>query len=329
MYPFLLNGIKAVFGQTLDSTILIALFNMLLNTITALLTIPLLKEFVDFINSIVPSTNGHKQKLHIEQITISKYLPAVPGIMLRAITEDTKIILQRTGEYLMYEFELAPPSPPDHTNHHTPLTIFGKRFDRFAPMFRKLHIKNNHPASAVSEIHDISYDQETHKLMYLDIKDNIETILTRLLPIKQEELEAAEEQQQGYLETAITSCIETLKLTKSIREDIDRLRGTTNEELQSYYATLRAYVKETFRQTTEVLNVTSSPDALQSIASTETTLRMQLEQLTQAITKHASQAHTADIPLSTTLNIDKHISFIHNYYFKALEAYAEAKDTQK
>lgn len=109
---------------------------------------------------------------------------------------DSQTILLRTIEYILYEFEHSAPKLHPEKEKTKPITIFGRWLDTVAPFLSTLHLPHKEQEELIEGLVTVSYDEEIHKELYQKAKDDIETILAVLLPIKQEELESGEQKEQ-------------------------------------------------------------------------------------------------------------------------------------
>ena len=292
-------GIQSLVWNALTLTVQLAIFNTIINSCTALVTLPFLNQFAGIVEAISPK-KSEGQNLHIQRVGGWLH-EAIPGVQLRTLRLDTKIVIKEMINYMLYLFEMK-------------ISVAEKKKEKqlsswsMRSFFKEFFSSENIEATDAKEkIISVSYDQETHKTMYETTKEHIDLIMKTLLPIKTEELNQIEQYEQDQLEWTIEDIVDVMKLTKNIREDILVLKpGDTKEENTPYHI-LQKVVRTLWNTTLSILSSTDYEYKVELLSNTASNAKYDLENLNEDIIETIRHESSTKLSISTLLNIINHL----------------------
>lgn len=318
-YPSITRVVTEWLGLQDNPIISLAVFNTVLNAITALVVLPFLGQFVQYVTRYTAGQKTTKTPLHCERLSGSENLVgSFPSITLRALHLDAKKILIDACRYTLQLFDR------DLVTKEVVLTkkrVWKKR--TFIENLRSRfgywsHLETLLPHE--QSIEEERYDQQRHRKFYDETKQSIECILPILLQLEQQELTEDEHHKQESLEGVVNNCIEVMKYGKAIWEDLDALR-TSSWGLEEYYIDRQNHIEQLCSKIVDILDgKLTDHDQFREFFGVEKSLYKLQRQESKHFLETISQKTAWKIPLSTLFNIERHILYIEKCLLKAWKA---------
>lgn len=296
--------------------IALAVFNTVLNAITALIVLPFLWQFVQYVTKYTSKKGGDNTSLHAQRLLGSENLmDAFPSISLRALHLDTKDILINACRYTLQLF--------DHDIITSELIVTKNIIWKQEWLLSKIKKWFGHwtqPEAVLpreQSIEETSYDQQQHKALYDTTKQTIECILPILLQLEQQELSETEHHKQWSIKWVINSCIEVMKYGKAIREDMEALRAST-WWIKTYYEDRQEHIVGLCSGILSMLQAKTIDyeKIRETLWEEKSQYKDQRKKSTQFLTT-ISQKSAGKIALSTLFNIEKHILSMEKHLLKS------------
>lgn len=277
-YPFIWLTLEW-FGFKSNPVIGNAIINFLFNALTSIAFIPFLGLFAKLIQWIIPEKET-VYPLHISQLPLhtqeSKYDTELATISLSALQEDKNYLI---WQVLIYMSDIW--------------------------WVESHRIQANEPqASILAQLK--SFDNEYHKDLYKDIKEQLDTILAYINQLGQFELNAQERQTLFILQKQFIHLSNAGKSTENIRENIVSIRNSLNPQVQKIYYEIIEFIIEINRLSYQQLeNQQWATAKLEQLVQNFMQYR---DDILTTIAPHIHKGNLGEIDISSLVNMVRELS---------------------
>lgn len=256
-----------------------AMINIIFNIVTSLLFVPFIKPFAKLVQRIIPEKEQVypleilKYPLHKQE---RRYDEDIAAISLNALEDDRKYLIGQVLEYVS--------------------SIRGIDMAR---------IQNNQSNALIFK-HMKKFDNEEHKELYEEIKDQLDTIFAYMNQLWSFDLDHDDRQELWVLQKQFISLSNAGKATKNIREDIEIIRNNTHPALEAIYYELADQLIQINRIVHTVLSWT--PDQAEAFTTLIQQVASYRDNILTHVAPHIIQGNVGEMDVSSLINMTREIT---------------------
>ncbi len=243
-YPYITYFITDMLRISDNPMIIIAIFNLILNTITAIVLLPFLDEFIWYIKKF--SMHHKPDRATLEVVKLShqheKFIKEFPSITLYTILLDCKHLFYMSWRYItqLFNYDIVDQetliekkkSIQDTSIYKFLVTLF--QTNQALPSEQGKITQETHIQHTLSTI-EHPFNKEQSDTLYYNNKTSIEIIFPLLIALHQEELSKWEHVKLQELQNLLQAIVEAMKYAKAINVDIETLRDQKHPSVKAYY----------------------------------------------------------------------------------------------
>ncbi|AKH33157.1 Na+/Pi-cotransporter [candidate division SR1 bacterium Aalborg_AAW-1] len=278
-YPFIWLTLD-VLGFKENPVIGNAIINFVFNLITSIAFIPFLGLFTKLIQRVIPEKEEIyplqiiQHPLHKEQ---TKYDDDMATLSINALETDKKYLIGQVLEYIS--------------------SIWGIDTHR---------IRNQEPNAAVLN-NMIKFDNEQHRELYQEIKEQLDTVFAYINQLSLSDLDAANRQKLMLLQKQFISLSNACKATENVRENIQTVKNSLDKKLSIIAYEMIDHIIAINKGVYSIIDGTSYDDT-QSLSETIREVSSYRDDILNHIAPYIVKGNVGDMDISSLVNMSREVT---------------------